>query len=449
MKLNSCQWRWLMNDHNGYRDSGFEWIGEIPNDWKLSRVGKYFTERTEKADDVTYPPLSVTMSGIVDQLSNVAKTNDGENRKLIKKDDFVINSRSDRKGSSGIAPRDGSVSLINIALEPHDIDPQFIQHLFKSYYFKEEFFRNGKGIHWDLWTTRWDQFKNIVIPVPLHKEQNLISRYLDKKTRQIDSMIKKIEKKIDLLKEQRISMINQYVTKGLDPNVQTKDSGVEWVADIPKHWNIYPIKHIFLEYFGGSWGEDPIENQTENLVQVIRVTEFDMEELTVTKRIPTIRSLNLSTDSKKLVIKNDLILEKSGGGEKTPVGRIVLVDRKIDFPTINSNFTNICRPNPKIINPKFALFSLFAGYINGRTLRNIKQTTGIQNLDLDGFMAELIPLPPLQEQSEIASILEVENKQFLKRLKQLLRYIDLLKEYRQSIISSAVTGKVRVTEEMV
>lgn len=184
-----------MNDHNSYQDSGFEWIGEIPNDWTLSRAGKFFTERLEKVDDVTYPPLSVTMSGIVDQLSDVAKTSDGENRKLVKKHDFVINSRSDRKGSSGIAPRDGSVSLINIVLEPHDIDPQFIQHLFKSYYFKEEFFRNGKGIHWDLWTTRWDQFKNINIPIPSHKEQKLISRYLDKKTIQINSLINKIEKK--------------------------------------------------------------------------------------------------------------------------------------------------------------------------------------------------------------------------------------------------------------
>ena len=94
------------------------------------------------------------------------------------------------------------------------------------------------------------------------------------------------------------------------------------------------------------------------------------------------------------------------------------------------------------------MFSLFASYTNGQTLRNIKQTTGIQNLDIDGFMSELIPLPPLEEQREIADSLEIKNTIFLKRLKQLSSYSELLKEYRQSIISSAVTGKVRVTEAM-
>ena len=201
-----------MNRYERYQETGFEWIGIIPSDWELSRVGKFFNERSEKVDDVTYPPLSVTMSGIVDQLSDVAKTNDGDNRKLVKKNDFVINSRSDRKGSSGIAPRDGSVSLINIVLEPHELDPQFIQHLFKSYYFKEEYFRNGKGIHWDLWTTRWDQFKNINIPIPSIEEQKLISRYLDQKTEQIDRLVEKIQKKIERLEEYRQSLISSVVT---------------------------------------------------------------------------------------------------------------------------------------------------------------------------------------------------------------------------------------------
>ena len=100
-----------MNKFDRYKETGIEWIGKIPTNWQLLTVGKFFNERKEKVDDVTYPPLSVTMSGIVDQLSEVAKTNDGDNRKLVKKDDFVINSRSDRKGSSGIANRDGSVSL--------------------------------------------------------------------------------------------------------------------------------------------------------------------------------------------------------------------------------------------------------------------------------------------------------------------------------------------------
>ena len=130
-------------------------------------------------------------------------------------------------------------------LEPHGLDPHFIQHLFKSYYFKEEYFRNGKGIHWDLWTTRWDQFKNIYIPIPTIQEQKLISRYLDKKTEQIDRLVEKIRKKIELLKEQRASLINQCVTKGLDPNVEMKDSGIEWIGEIPKPWKLMRLKYLF------------------------------------------------------------------------------------------------------------------------------------------------------------------------------------------------------------
>lgn len=194
------------------KDSGLEWIGEIPNSWELLRTGKFFIERSEKVNDLDYPPLSVTKNGILDQLSDVAKSDDNDNRKLVKKDDFVINSRSDRKGSSGIAPRDGSVSLINIVLAPKNIDIKYIEYLFKSYYFKEEYFRNGKGIHWDLWTTRWDQLKNIKIPVPPLEEQKLISLYLNEKTSQIASLVDKNQNKIELLKEYRKSLISSLVT---------------------------------------------------------------------------------------------------------------------------------------------------------------------------------------------------------------------------------------------
>ena len=194
------------------KDSGIEWIGEIPSHWELSRIGKFFSERSEKVDDLTFPPLSVTMSGILDQLEDVAKSNDNGNRKLVRKDDFVINSRSDRKGSSGISPRDGSVSLINIVITPQNIDQKYIESLFKSHFFKEEYFRNGKGIHWDLWTTRWDQMKNMMIPNPPLEEQKRISKYLDQKTEQIDSLVNSENQRIKLLKEYRQSLISSVVT---------------------------------------------------------------------------------------------------------------------------------------------------------------------------------------------------------------------------------------------
>ncbi len=120
-----------------YTDSGLEWLGELPEHWELKRLGYFFEERREKVSDKDYPPLSVTMQGIVPQLKHAAKTDAGDNRKLVLKNDFVINSRSDRKGSSGVSPLDGSVSLISIVMMPRKINPQFTHYLLRSYPFQD------------------------------------------------------------------------------------------------------------------------------------------------------------------------------------------------------------------------------------------------------------------------------------------------------------------------
>nr|MCR5455367.1 restriction endonuclease subunit S [Bacteroidales bacterium] len=141
-----------MKKYDSYKKSGVKWLGEIPSHWEVKRLASFFTERRVKVSDKDYEPLSVTKLGIFPQLENVAKTNDGDNRKLVKKGDFVINSRSDRKGSSGVSNLDGSVSLINIVLEPRKtIVPSFVNYLLKSYRFVEEYYRNGHGIVADLW----------------------------------------------------------------------------------------------------------------------------------------------------------------------------------------------------------------------------------------------------------------------------------------------------------
>ena len=115
-----------------YKDSGVEWLGKLPEHWEAKRLGQFFVERREKVSDKDYSALSVTMKGIVPQLENAAKTDAGDNRKLVKKNDFVINSRSDRKGSSGISPLEGSVSLISIVMEPKLISPSYAHHLLIS-----------------------------------------------------------------------------------------------------------------------------------------------------------------------------------------------------------------------------------------------------------------------------------------------------------------------------
>ena len=232
-----------LEKYSSYKDSGVEWLREIPVEWELTRLGTRCTERKEKVSDKDYEPLSVTKNGIVPQLESAAKTNDGDNRKLVKKGDFVINSRSDRKGSSGVSPLDGSVSLINIALEPLNINSDFCNYLLKSNGFIEEYYRNGHGIVADLWTTRFWDMKSIMLGIPSIKEQTKIASFLDTKTEQLDIAIKQKEQLIGLLKERRQILMNDAVTKGIDKTVTMKDSGVEWIGKIPEHWEVKRLKY--------------------------------------------------------------------------------------------------------------------------------------------------------------------------------------------------------------
>lgn len=228
-----------------YKDSGAEWLGEVPEHWEIGRLGKYFNERREKVSDVDYPPLSVTKGGIVPQLETAAKTDAGDNRKRVCVKDFVINSRSDRKGSSGVSELEGSVSLISIVLKPGNINPNFTHHLLRSYPFQEEFYRHGKGIVADLWSTNYSEMRNILIPSPPEPEQTAIANFLDHETQKIDNLIAKQQKLIELLKEKRQAVISHAVTKGINPNVKMKDSGVEWLGEVPENWGECPLKALF------------------------------------------------------------------------------------------------------------------------------------------------------------------------------------------------------------
>ena len=146
------------------KDSGFEWIGIIPTEWGLSKIGQVYRLRNTKVSDTDYPPLSVTNKGIVPQLDTAAKTNAHDDRKLVKKGDFAINSRSDRRGSCGISDYDGSVSLINTILAPlNEMNPGYYDWLFHTVQFGDEFYKFGHGIVDDLWTTGWQEMKKITI----------------------------------------------------------------------------------------------------------------------------------------------------------------------------------------------------------------------------------------------------------------------------------------------
>ena len=201
-----------LNPNVPMKDSGIPWIGMIPEHWEVKKIRHCFKERREKVSDKDFEPLSVSKIGITPQLDTAVKTDNGDNRKKVCKGDFVVNSRSDRKGSCGLSIYNGSVSLINIVLVPIKVEGWYYHYLFRSNNYIEEFYRQGRGIVADLWTTRYSEMKNIYIPVPPLSEQQAIVSYIEDKLQKIDSYIADLQAEIDYLKEFKQRLISDVVT---------------------------------------------------------------------------------------------------------------------------------------------------------------------------------------------------------------------------------------------
>lgn len=431
----------MINKYDNYIETDCKWVDKTPKHWSVYRAGALLSERRVKVDDINYPALSVTMSGVVEQLSNIAKTSDGDNRKLVKKNDFVINSRSDRKGSSGIAPRDGSVSVINIVLQIKEADRGFIQYLLKSYYFVEELFRNGQGIHGDLWTTKWEQFKCIKIPTPPIKEQQLITKYLDKETQRINNLINKAHKKIALLKEYKTAIINRYVTKGLDSKVKMKDSGIELLGKIPKHWRVMRLANI-----GKFWKCKNITNG--DLVDKGDPVILYSHIYTSYNRVATDPVFYITKKLSQQVasISKGDFLFTSSGESIDEIGKCVLYDGDKNV-SVGGDVTILSPLNDKDFNNNFLSFVLNSSYAN-----NYKSSQSRGDIIVHIYSKQLknlyIAVPPQEEQKKIAKQLIQMETNTDGLVDKYNRKIKLLKEYKDSLISSVVTGKVRVTEEM-
>lgn len=402
------------------KEENLKWLGKVPPDWSLVKLRKHFIERRQKVDDISFPPLSVTMNGVVDQMANVAKSDDSNNRKLVKKNDIVINSRSDRKGASGISPRDGSVSLISIVLEPKNIDPKYSEYLFKSYYFKEEFFRNGSGIHFDLWTTPFDRMRQIIIPYPNLNEQSLIVSFLDKKLKPIDNLIEIFEKKIILLKEFRTSVINQYITKGINEDIKKVSSDVEWIKTIPMNWETKKLKYLVKQ----------IKNKHSPESDEIKISPEYVESDTGV----CFNLYSEHTGDGYKFIKGDILINKL----RIYLKKALLVD----FEGTSIGEMIVLRTVDKVL-AEYIYNSFFSDnlidYLNS-------MSTGVKvpRVSPDAILSTKFPIPPTDEMKKINKIIKDNNHNVEEKILIEKNKIKLLKEYKQSLISNVVTGKYRV-----
>ena len=419
------------------KDSGIPWIGEIPERWGIDTIGNLYTLRTEKVSDKDYAPLSVTKMGIVPQLETAAKTDDGDNRKLVRVGDFAINSRSDRRGSCGISAYDGSVSLINLVLTPRgQMSPRFYNWLFHTELFADEFYKWGHGIVDDLWTTRWQEMKRISIVSPSYQEQQRIAEFLDRKCAEVDEMIALQEQIIEELKAYKQSVITEAVTKGLNPAAPMRDSEIVFVDKIPSHWK--ETKTLRLLSMPITDGPHETPDGLDDGIPFISADAVSDGYINFDNKWGYISQKYYEECCKKYIPqKYDIYMIKSGAS----TGRTAIVETDEIF-TIWSPLA-VFRANTNIILPYFLLYVLRSDYYQ-KQVENKWSFGTQQNIGMRVLEKLLISYPPITEQQAIADYLDEKCADIDSLIQTKQSKIDSLKEYKKSIIYEYVTGKREV-----
>ncbi|PTN48782.1 type I restriction endonuclease subunit S [Achromobacter xylosoxidans] len=418
-----------------YKDSGVAWLGQVPHHWTVRRLGSCFEERREKVSDKDFPPLSVTKLGVVPQLESAAKTDDGDNRKKVCAGDFVINSRSDRKGSSGASQLDGSVSLINTVLEPVEgVSIEFVHHLLRSVLFQEEFYRYGKGIVADLWSTNYSEMRNITLALPNVGEQTAIAVFLDRKTAKIDALIAEQEKLIALLAEKRQATISHAVTRGLNPDAQMKDSDVKWLGDMPAHWDVVPLKYLVDLRSGGTPSKDNLDYWDGDIpwasAKDLKVEKLGDTADHITQKAIEDGAASLVRSGAVLVVVRGMILARTFPVVETLVHLAINQDLKAVLPRDR-------------VNVSFLAW-LLRGSANESLQRLDEAGHGTKALRMDAWTSMELPIPPLAEQIQIAEFISKKIARLDTLCAEAERAISLLNERRSALIAAAVTGQIDV-----
>ncbi len=418
------------------KDSGTVWLGNIPNSWKLSKISSIYELRTTKVSDRDYPPLSVTMQGIVPQLDSAAKTNAHDNRKLVKKGDFVINSRSDRRGSCGVSDYDGSVSLINTVMKPRDeMNPDYYNWLFHTTQFADEFFKWGHGIVADLWTTNWQDMKHIDIPVPSLEEQKKIADYLNVLIPEVEALHSDIEKQIETLEDYKKFIIAEIVIKGLNYDVNMKNSGINYIGKIPEHWEIKKAKYACNSLSKGN-GITKEDVKEDGNIKCVRYGEIYSKYDDAFFKCLSSTNIELIS-SPKYITKGDILF--AGTGELIEeIGKNVVYMGN-----------ELCIAGGDIIVMKHSQNPIFFNYALNSIHSQIQKSKGKAKLKVVHISATdigniLIAIPPLKEQEEIATFLDKKCLEINNIIANKLKQLEILKEYKKSIIYEYVTGKKEV-----
>ncbi len=402
------------------KSSNTEWLGDIPAEWDVAQIGNYYELRNEKVSDYDFEPLSVTMKGIVTQLATAAKSDDHSNRKLVKKGDFVINSRSDRRGSCGISPLDGSVSLINIVMEPRgEMNPQYYNWLFHTEQFADEFYKWGHGIVDDLWTTRWQEMKKILILAPSPDEQQAIADYLDKTCSKIDEIIAEAKASIDEYEKLKQATIDENILGYDSVHIKLRQLGsLKNGLNFSHSDDVANIKFLGVGCF------------KDNMI-LSEVDDFADEHI------------DFEISEEYLLSNGDIVFVRSNGSKEL-VGRSIMVEN-IDYPVTFSGFCIRFRNmHTELVDNRFLLYYFRTTHFKQSLLKYSNDSTNINNLNQEMLNAIRINAPVIAEQKLLVKKMEDQIFVFDSLITEKESLINDLEAYKKSLIYEVVTGKRRV-----
>jgi type I restriction enzyme S subunit len=424
-----------------YKDSGVPWLGEIPSHWKAKRIKFVVNNINSKVDavesDRRYFGLENIESFTGKLKNNIELVSEGIANEF-EYGDILFGKLRPYLSKVYMSNLSGLVSTEALVLRPKEsITPDFLKYYCLSPDFIDQV--NGSTFGSKMPRASWEGISSFKIVYPSIQEQRIIVDFLENELGNIDALISKQQQLLDKLAEQRSAVITHAVTKGLNPNAPMKDSGVEWLGRLPQHWLLTRLKNSISSAQNGVWGNEAEED--DNDLVCIRVADFDRNKLIVKDNNLTIRNISKRDYANRGLKVGDLLLEKSGGGDKQLVGCVVL--NTLNDKSVCSNFV------AKVsladgMDPRYWTYhhnALYAAKVNSRS---IKQSTGIQNLDSTLYFNELACFPPIEEQRKIAYYLDKETQKVDKMSEAIKNIIVKLQEYRLALITQAVTGKIDV-----
>lgn len=411
------------------KDSGIRWMGDIPSDWNVERVKHGFVRKKEEAHQENPIVLSLARAGVkARDISN----NEGQiaesyyNYNPVDVDDLLINPMDLYSGANcSISKIKGVISPAYINLrycEGHN--PNYYDYYFKVQYWMMAFFAHGKGVSYEnRWTLNAETLMNYPIIVPPFNEQCRIVKYLDLKCSQIDAIIEKQQTIIEKLKEYKLRLIQETVTKGLDENVELKESGEIWVGKVPKYWKVLKLKcHTRMI--------TPMRDKPEDLngdIPWVRIEDYNGKYIDSSRvSEQTIKEMNL-----KVYPVGSILCTSSCDLGKCAIVATPLVS--------NQRFINIV--------PDEDTSSDYLYYVmtsNADRMNHLSTGTIQANLSRVAFEHLLIQFPPLEEQKEIASYLDYKVEIIDSSIMGKEKMVEKLREYKKTLIYEVVTGKKEV-----